>query len=385
MTRPPPAAAQGLTFTAADGLARSLRWLGDAPPPARVRIADDTLPADTAFKLAAEGTGLLWQGDFQNARQLLQALARRIDKRAAKHSGGETAATPTADDFHRYRMAQAQRARLLGRLLVPIGDGYAIPLRRAPEVATACAHALGEWSGDDAALPLTELQGMIGAWEWYRRGLDIPALGAAIHAHYGVFAPVRGEYVDLVARAPLPSPCAAALDLGTGTGVLAAVLARRGVAHVAATDAAPRSVACARENIARLELANQVRVAAADGFPESPAPFDLIVCNPPWLPGKAGSTLEQAVYDPDSRFLRAVLAGAKAHLASGGELWLVLSDLAERLGLRTRAALESWIADGGLAVKERLDTRPTHPRAQDRSDVLHVARAGEITSLWRLA
>jgi len=38
------------------------------------------MAADTAYRLACEGTGLLWRGDFQNARQMVQALARRIDK-----------------------------------------------------------------------------------------------------------------------------------------------------------------------------------------------------------------------------------------------------------------------------------------------------------------
>lgn len=69
-----------------------------------------------------------------------------------------------------------------------------------------------------------------------QEGVDIPALGGArIHPHYGVFSPVRGEYVDLVAKAPLPSQ-ALAFDIGTGTGVLAAVLAKRGVKRVVGTD-----------------------------------------------------------------------------------------------------------------------------------------------------
>jgi hypothetical protein len=37
-----------------------------------------------------------------------------------------------------------------------------------------------------------------------------------------------------------------------------------------------------------------------------------------------------------------------------------------------------------LNVLERIDTRPTHPRASDASDPLHAARMAEVTSLWRL-
>jgi hypothetical protein len=68
----------------------------------------------------------------------------------------------------------------------------------------------------------------------------------------------------------------------------------------------------------------------------------------------------------------------------GGEGWLILSDLAEHLGLRSREALLGWVADAGLVVLGRLDTRPTHAKTQDRSDALHAARAAEVTSLWRL-
>lgn len=93
---------------------------------------------------------------------------------------------------------------------------------------------------------------MIGAHQWRSTGVEVPALGARIHLHYGVFAPVRGEYVGLVARTPLPSVTrrspvtSTAFDLGTGTGVLAAVLARRSVDRVVATDISPRALACAR-------------------------------------------------------------------------------------------------------------------------------------------
>ena len=55
-----------------------------APAPKRVVYGDDTLPADIAYRLMCEGTAVLWQGDFHNARQLLQALARRTEKKSNK-------------------------------------------------------------------------------------------------------------------------------------------------------------------------------------------------------------------------------------------------------------------------------------------------------------
>ena len=60
-------------------LTLSARWHSESgmPPPKRVVIADDRMTADAAYRLACEGTALLWRGDYQNARQLLQAMARR--------------------------------------------------------------------------------------------------------------------------------------------------------------------------------------------------------------------------------------------------------------------------------------------------------------------
>jgi len=338
-------------------------------------VADDRLTADAAYRLASEGTALLWRGDFQNARQLLQAMARRIDRKPRKR------ASSPLESFNFHRQHQSQRARTLGMLLLPLEADFSIPLRRAPDVKQACAEAYGSAEGP-SVVSLRELLGVIGAHEWRKKGVDIPELGERIHPHYGVFSPVRGEYLRLVAEVPLPS-LKLAFDIGSGTGVLAALLARRGVKHVIATDQDPRALACARQNIARLGLAGRVEVVEADLFPPGRAP--LIVCNPPWLPARANSPLEHAIYDPESRMLLGFLNGLAAHLEPDGEGWLILSDLAEHLGLRSREALLAAFDAAGLNVLGRLDTRPTHPRAADDTDPLHAARAAEVTSLWRLA
>lgn len=365
------------------GAACSARWQseGGVPPPQRIVAADDRITADAAWRLACEGSALLWRGDFQNARQLLQAMARRIERKPRKAAPQAT----TAEAFHQYRLGQLQRARTLGSLLLPFDGDYRIPLRRAPDVQQACTEAYGPARGGHGPFvaSLRELLGVIGAHEWRKKGVDVPALKASIHPHYGVFAPVRGEYVDLVATAPLPPQCALAFDIGTGTGVLAAVLARRGVKRIIATDSDARARGCARENMERLGLTERVDVIDADLFP--PGRARLIACNPPWLPGRAGSALERAVYDPGSRMLMGYIAGLADHLEPDGEGWLILSDLAEHLGLRTRAYLLAAFDAAGLKVAGRMDVRPSHARVADTTDPLHAARAAETTSLWRLA
>ncbi|GBG13134.1 methylase [Novimethylophilus kurashikiensis] len=362
------------------GTTKTALWRSESgnPPPKRVVVTDDTINADTAYRYACEGTALLWRGDFQNARQLLQAMARRIERKPRKAK--EKTVNP-AEAFHLHRLAQSQKARTLGMLLIPFEDEYRIPLRRAPDVKDACEEAYGPSQGPFVA-SLRELLGLIGAHEWRKKGVEIPSLGERIHPYYGVFSPVRGEYVDLVAQAPLPST-ELAFDIGTGTSVLAAMLAKRGVKKIIATEQDARALACARENIDRLGLQNQVEVVEADLFPPGKAP--LIVCNPPWIPARPSAAIERAIYDPESQMLSGFLNGLANHLEPGGEGWLIMSDIAEHLGLRPKEALPEMIAKAGLKVLARIDIRPRHGKATDENDPLHAARKAEVTSLWRLA
>ncbi|PPC95111.1 MAG: methyltransferase [Methylotenera sp.] len=363
---------------------KTARWHAEngASAPKRMQIATDTMKADAAYKLCCEGTALLWRGDFQNAKLLMQALSRRIDR---PHKKPKKTPASMTEAFHLHRQAQSQKARILGMLVIEMGVGYNINLRRAPDVKAACEHAYGK-STHGFIVSLREILGLVGAYEWSKNGVDISVINNKIYPSYGVFSPIRGEYLDLVDIAPLPSPCNLAFDIGTGTGVLAAILANRGVKKVIATDNSKRALDCAQKNITLLEMKNTVTVVEADLFPDAiHGKADLIVCNPPWLPAHPSSALESAIYDDKSKMLKGFLNGLAAHLSKDGEGWLILSDFAEHLGLRTREELLNWIGAAGLNVLERIDVKAKHSKVLDASDPLHAARKAEVTSLWRLA
>lgn len=372
---------------------RSAKWHSEngIAPHKKIQIVDDTLTADIAYRLACEGTAMLYQGDFQNARQLLQALARRVDRPPKKSKRADSIAKEKdrspLDVFNLHRLSQSQRARILGMLLIQVNADHSISLRRAPNVMQACAEAYGK-QNEPYVISLRELLGVISAHEWRKNGVVILTRDdeeIRIHPHYGVFSPVRGEYIELLLKASLPaaiSQNSIAFDIGAGTGVLSVVLAARGVDKIIATDLDDRAIACAQENIRLLDLDPYVQVIKADLFPDGLAA--LIVCNPPWLPARPSSSLERAIYDPDSQMLKGFLAGLKSHLLPDGEGWLILSDLAEHLGLRTREDLLGWINEAGLEVCERLDKKPVHPKSFDKTDALYIARSKELTSLWRL-
>ena len=353
----------------------------NATPPKTIKVVDDTMKADEAYKLACEGTGLLYKGDFQNAKQLLQAVTKRVDRKPVK------AASTMLEAFHQHRARQIQRANITNKILIELNHG-SCDLKRAPDVKDAVAGALIVNTKLDKVpaklvLSLRELLGMNGAQEWRKKGVFIDALQANIHAHYGVYSPIRGEYLELINTVSLGN-AKTAFDIGTGTGVIAAILVTRGIKAVIATDNSTRALNCAADNIDKLNLKQYITVEQANLFPSGQKKADLIVCNPPWLPAKANAPIEHAIYDPNSQMLKGFLNGVKAHLNENGEAWLILSDLAEHLGLRTKEELDKWIMDAGLNVVEKLDITPKHAKSSDQSNPLYAARAKEITSLYRL-
>ncbi|WP_369586954.1 methyltransferase [Kingella oralis] len=335
--------------------------------------------ASRIIQAAQQNIATVWRGDFHNAKQVLAAIKKRVQP---KPKAAHPAQADPATTFHKHRLAQSQASRLANALCIEVGAGFALDLPRAPNVQAALRDVYGVENKDPFFLPLAQLLGFIGAHEWHKKGVTIPELGGAIHVPFGVFSPIRGEYLPLIAQAKLPANARTVLDVGTGSGVIAALLAQRGVENIIATDTNPRAVACAQANIAQLGFAPQINVLQQDLFGEHTA--DLIVCNPPWLPAKPTSAVETALYDPKHAMLHAFLRGAAAHLAQGGQVWLVMSNLAELLGLRGAHDLANWFTQYGWRVVGSLKTTPQHRKASDRSDPLAFARQREITTLYIL-
>lgn len=164
----------------------------------------------------------------------------------------------------------------------------------------------------------------------YPMSRRIDELNLTVVAHGAAFA---GASLDVGTRFLLTflermAPGArTAVDLGCGTGILAAMLARsRPELAVTAIDVSSAAVASTRETTARAGLGARVRVVRADGVSGlEPGSVDLVVCNPPFHAGGAVSP-EVALR---------LLAPVRRVLAPGGELWTVYnSRLAHARALR---------------------------------------------------
>ncbi|MFN8544777.1 MAG: peptide chain release factor N(5)-glutamine methyltransferase [Candidatus Binatia bacterium] len=143
------------------------------------------------------------------------------------------------------------------------------------------------------------------------------------------------------------------LDAGTGSGAIAAALARElPAAEVWAADRDPGALAVARTNLAR--HAPRVRLICGDWLaPLRPGTFDLIVANPPYVAERDLAGLEPEVRDHEPRTalvagadgladLCMLLGQAAATLGAGG--WLVMEMGAGQAGavLETVTAVGRW-------------------------------------------
>lgn len=331
--------------------------------------------AQQLLQHAHNNVATLWQGDYHQAKQLLNAIKKRLHKPFQ-------AATNAYDTFHQYRLYQSQRSRLINMLLIQIDTYYELNLPRSPKIKDILEHIYGHEHTHPFLLPLNQLLGFIGAYEWYQKGINIPYLPRPIHVPFGVFAPMRNEYLDLVMQAALPKQIHTAFDIGTGSGILALLLAKRGITHIIATDNNPRAVQAAIQNSQQQGYQQHISVIETEYFPAQTA--DLIICNPPWLPAKPTSSIETAIYDFKHQMLKTLLHQAKNHLNSHGQFWLIMSNLAEHLGLRQTDTLKQWIAEAGWHIKQQLSTQPKHPKAHMPNNPLAFARQQEITSLYIL-
>lgn len=131
-----------------------------------------------------------------------------------------------------------------------------------------------------------------------------------------------------------PSGSLRILDLGTGSGAIAVVLALElPHAHIIATDLSPGAAGVARRNAIRHGVEKRVSLLVGHLFTPLSGKFDIVVSNPPYIPAAAFEKLPAGVRlyepalalsaEPDGTAIHErIIAGCKEHLHEGG--WLLM-------------------------------------------------------------
>eukprot|EP00741_Cyanophora_paradoxa_P013854 tig00020710_g13372.t1 len=291
-------------------------------------VVGDNSRARDVYHLLKGGASAEFRGTYRNLVTLTAALSRLCDsEREAKQR--RRRAAPAAEGeretlrrlYEQERAAKEQKAAILSRLHVQmVCRGEPLLSSRlslgldadsisgagaAPDVP---AHAVPEARrGAALRMAFAEYRARVAAAEMERRGVPVPQLGpeARLHPVWSVFPPTRADYLDLAAQLlrtwrSSGRPCRLALDAGSGSGVLSFLAARlAGFGSVLGTDAAPLAAASAQADARRLRLSAACRfLRESAALPEGlePGSVDLILCNPPWMPGPAPSRIDSSVF-----------------------------------------------------------------------------------------
>jgi 16S rRNA (guanine1207-N2)-methyltransferase len=287
-----------------------------------VRVHQDRVTGEHALDYNSEDLGIdgyshhtLDAELVRGARVILLRLPRGLD--ALEEIAGIIAAS-AADDVvvftgNRIKYLTTAMNEVLTRHFGRLDISHARQKARlliAREPKRAESGAAG--AGDSSAFPLREFNSELGIW---------------VCAHGGAFA---GTKLDIGTRFLIESldqakpDAETAIDLGSGTGILATVLAgRRPDLKIIATDQSWAAVASTEATLAANDLAGRVMVVRDNGlYQQADESADLVLLNPPFhIEGTVHLGEALKLFEDAGRVLR-----------PGGELWTVFNS---HLGYRS--------------------------------------------------
>ena len=149
--------------------------------------------------------------------------------------------------------------------------------------------------------------------------------GIRLRLHPQVYEPAEDTF--LLAESLEVEPGEKALDVGTGTGIIALLMARK-AKHVLGVDVNPIAVELAKQN-AELNGITNVEFKLSDLFGNVSGRFDVITFNAPYLPGEPEKPIDLALVGGETgrevidRFIREV----PDYLTENGRVYLVQSSI----------------------------------------------------------
>jgi len=329
--------------------------------PAGARPVDRTTPVPDALAAVQRGERLLITDRYATGAEILDRLAGLF---------------PDEGDYaDRSEAKRAHREAAL-RVLAPIADG---------KLALSGARPIGFLAElypelDRFVLPLVEVQELHDAWKRYRTGVHLAVLGGRVHPWFGTYVPRRTEHLELFATwlSAWEGGRDRAIDVGTGCGVLARMLRRAGFASVRATDRNPNAIHSVQLDLQRAEV-DGIDLVCADLLGPEPGHPDLVVCNPPWLPGPPTDAFEAALHYGPELFPRLFDQAAKA-VQGDARLVILFSTIGTLMRPDLPHPIEAELALGRFVEVQRLRRKVKGSRRADGSR----RRTKERVEVWEL-
>jgi hypothetical protein len=265
------------------------------------------------------------------------------------------------------------------RLLAPIVRND-LALKKAPKIGW-----LKELYPDESEflLPFPQVQGLNSSWQWYSKGIQIPVIQHRLHPYYGTYFPTRFGHLELLALwlERYSGSLGKSIDVGTGSGVISFQLFERGFSDILATDINPNAIKSVQGDLDRHGVRG-VQAECADLLGSHATGADLIVFNPPWIPGETKNALDKAIYYPPGLFDRFFDAAAAA-VHSDGRVVVLFSSLSQNEGMSATHPVRQELSGSGRFIAiQHLQRKATPPSKKTKRRKSH--RQNEKVELWEL-
>ena len=287
----------------------------------------------------------------------------------------------SVQSFQGQRDSRSVYRELSNQLLLLVSNNK-LAVRKAPEIG---------WIKilypelDEFLLPFPQVQGLNSSWQWYVKGISIPVLDKKIHPFFGTYFPTRFEHLKLFDNwlKQYKGEKKSAFDIGIGCGVLSFMMLKHGFEKVYGTDSNPNVIIGLNEYQNKNKLYSKIELFHGDLFAKCNMKTELIVFNPPWLPSSQNlEGLDKAIYYNADLFSR-FFVEAKKHLAPGGRVVLLFSNLARITEVSESHPIEAELSKGGRFQKELFIQKKVSP-ASKKTRRNQNWRTSEMTELWVL-
>ncbi len=332
-------------------------------------LFDSVADVQRTIKALEAGKSVLITEFYSDGLSLSKALKTYLKKKLPNES------------FQEQREYRSEYRKLSNLILIEIVD-HKLAVKKPPVIGWL--EKLYPETGN-FFLSFPQIQGLNGAWQWYKNGISIPVLRNKVHPYYGTYFPTRFDHLELFDNwlKRYDGPKKTAIDVGIGSGILSFQMIKHGFQKVFATDINPNAIIGLKEFMGDTKLSRKIELDFGPLFGKFEKQTELIVFNPPWLPESHDlDNIDEAIYYNEDLFPD-FFAGAKQRLLPEGKLVLLFSNLAQITNLTKEHPIEKELAEGGRFQLEKCFKKSVKAASKKTKRNQHW-RSSEEVELWVL-